>query len=71
MNIKFTKHWHYLVAFIVVIFAIKPVQDFAETAGGEGFRFVASAIMGLLWIGILIMWIVFVFSKKKEVAKKD
>lgn len=64
MNIKLTKHWHYLVAFLVAFFSIQPVQSLGEVIGGAGGRFVASAIMGFLWVGILIMWAVFAFSKK-------
>jgi nitrate reductase NapE component len=69
MVIKFTKHWHYLVAFLVTIFSLAPILNVAESIGGLGFRFIASAILGFLWISILVMWLVFTFSKKGKATE--
>ena len=66
MVIKFTKHQQYLGAFLVTILSLAPILNIAQRIGGLGLRFITSAVLGFLWISILVMWLVFAFSKKRK-----
>lgn len=65
MGIKLTKHSDYLLALFILIVISSSAQGWVNDFIGSEGLFIVSAIMGVLFIALVIMWIIFVFSKKE------
>ncbi|PIZ00231.1 hypothetical protein COY62_03655 [bacterium (Candidatus Howlettbacteria) CG_4_10_14_0_8_um_filter_40_9] len=63
---KLTKHWHYLLLLFALLVLNGFTQSLGQAVGGNAGEFVVAAAFGFGFITVMIMWIVFAFSKDKH-----
>lgn len=61
MNIKLTKHGHYLMALLVLLLLNTLMHQLVLQVQ---IKFVLGTILGFLFLIVIIMWIGFVLNKK-------
>lgn len=67
MNIKLTKHSHYLMALLVLVLLNALMHKLVSQIQ---IKFVLGAILGFLFLIVMVMWISFAFSKKDTIKEE-